>query len=259
MEFEALKDLAKTITRNKIKNIEVLGNPGKDQNRVELFYEAIISDKFKSEKELVRHFFKTYDTKNPSYLKLKNKLVHQLVNMAFFVDVNQPAFNDRFKAYFTAYRDFAAAVVFVTRNARKSAVYLLQLVLEQAVKYEFTDLAADVSRMLRTEFARSGGDHEKNHYYTSLHRKYEEKHRYDMLAFDYHETLVSYYLTNVLPIKRFINWLQNIIDELFPLTEIVDTSAFYYYTYTIGIIKFSSINDIVNALHLCDKALSILT
>jgi len=258
MEFEVLKDLANTITRNKIKNIEILGNPGKEQSRVDLLYDAITSDKFKSEKEIVRHFFKTYDTKNPGYLKLKNKLVHQLVNMAFFVDVNQPAFNERAKAYFTAYRDFAAAVVLITRNARKSGVYLFQLVLEQAVKYEFTDLAADVSRMLRREFARSGGDHEKNQYYTGLHRKYEEKRRYDMLALDYHETLVSYYLTKRSPNQEIHRLASDYYNELYPLAERVDTSAFYNYTYTIGIIKFSSINDIANALQLCDQALSIL-
>ncbi len=40
MEFEALKDLAKTITRNKIKNIEVLGNSGKKPTRLELLYEG---------------------------------------------------------------------------------------------------------------------------------------------------------------------------------------------------------------------------
>jgi hypothetical protein len=174
------------------------------------------------------------------------------------VDVNQPAFNDRAKAYFTAYRDFAAAVVFMTRNARKSGVYLLQLVLEQAVKYEFTDLAADVSRMLRREFARSGGDHEKNQYYTGLHRKYEEKRRYDMLALDYHETLVSYYLTKRSPNQEIHQLASDYYNELYPLAEKVDTSAFYNYTYTIGIIKFSSINDIANALQLCDQALSIL-
>jgi len=231
MEFEVLKDLANTITRNKIKNIEILGNPGKEQSRVDLLYDAITSDKFKSEKELVRHFFKTYDTKNPGYLKLKNKLVHQLVNMAFFVDVNQPAFNERAKAYFTAYRDFAAAVVLIARNAGKSGIYILQLVLEQAIKYEFTDLAADASRILRRDFARVAGDHEKNQYYTGLHRKYEEKRRYETIAMDYYETLISYYLTKRSPNEEIHKLATAYFDELIPIAEIVDTSVFYGNTY----------------------------
>lgn len=258
MEFEVLKDLAKTITRNKIKNIEVLGNPGKDQSRVELFYEAIISDKFKSEKGLVRHFFKTYDTKNPGYLKLKNKLAHQLVNMAFFVDVNQPAFNERAKAYFTAYRDFAAASILLLRNTGKSGLYVFQLVLEQAIKYEFIELAADTARILRREYARIAGDYEKNQYFTGLHRKYEEKRRYETLALDYFETLVSYYINKRSPNEETHRRATTYFDELLPLVERVDTSAFYNYTYNIGIIKYLAVNDIGNALQICNEALRIL-
>jgi len=257
MDFDVLKDLVQTITRNKIKNIEVLGNPGEEKSRVELMYDGISAGKFKSEEDIARHFFKS-DAKDPNYRKLKNKLIRQLVNTAFFVDVNQPAFNERAKAYFTAYRDFAAAVILITRNASKSGIYIFQLVLEQAIKFEFTDLAADVSRMLRREYARVGGDHEKNQYYTGLYRKYEEKKRYEMLAIDYHETLISYYLTKRSPNIEIHELASNFFDELFSLTEMVDTSSFYSLTYNIGIIKYSSVNDIENALHLCDQALNIL-
>lgn len=258
MEFEVLKDLAKTITRNKIKNIEVLGNPGKEQSRVELFYDAITSDKFKSEKELVRHFFKTYDTKNPGYLKLKNKLVHQLVNMAFFVDVNQPAFNERAKAYFTVYRDFAAASILLLRNTGKSGLYIFQLILEQAIKYEFIELAADTARILRRNYARIASDYEKNQYFTRLHRKYEEKRRYETLALDYFENLSSYYINKRAPNEEMHQYATMYFAELLPLVERVDTSAFYHYTYNIGIIKYLSVNDIGNALQICNKAIKIL-
>ena len=258
MDFDVLKDLVQTITRNKIKSIEVLGNPGEEKSRVEVMYDGISSGKFKSEDDVAKFFFKS-DAKDPNYRKLKNKLIRQLVNTAFFIDVNQPAFNERAKAYFTAYRDFAAAVLFMTRGAKKSGVHLLQLTLEQATKFEFTDLSADVCRMLRREFARSGGDFEKNQYFTNLHRKYEEKRRYDMLALDYHETLISYYLTKRSPNIDIHKLATAYYDELFPLLEVVDTSAFYNYTYTIGIIKYSSINDLEHAIELCDKALDVLT
>lgn len=258
MEFDVLKELVQTITRNKIKNIEVLGNPGEEKSRTELMYDGISSGKFKSEEDVAKHFFKS-DAKDPNYRKLKNKLIRQLVNTAFFIDINQPAFNERAKAYFTAYRDFAAGVLFMTRSARKSGVYLLQLTLEQAIKYEFTDLAADVCRMLRREYARSGGDFEKNQHFTAMHRKYEEKRRYDMLALDYHETLISYYVTKRSPNQEIHQLASTFYEELFPMMSIVDTSAFYNYTYTIGIIKYSAINDLENALKICNEALEILT
>lgn len=257
MDFDVLKDLVQTITRNKIKSIEVLGNPGEEKSRTELMYDGISSGKFKSEDDVAKFFFKS-DSKDPNYRKLKNKLIRQLINTAFFVDVNQPAFNERAKAYFTAYRDFAAGVVFMTRNADKSGIYIFQLVLEQAIKYEFIDLAADVSRILRRQYARGGGDHEKNQYYTNLHRKYEEKRRYESMAIDYYEELVSYYLTKRSPNELIHKKAVEYFEELLPLISIVDTSAFHSYTYYIGLIKYSSINDIEKALNLTNHALEIL-
>jgi tetratricopeptide (TPR) repeat protein len=47
-------------------------------------------------------------------------------------------------------------------------------------------------------------------------------------------------------------------DELLPLAKTVDTSSFYSHTYYIGLIKYSSINDIENALNLTNEALGIL-
>ncbi len=257
MDFDVLKDLVQTITRNKIKNIEVLGNPGEEKSRVELMYDGISAGKFKSEEDIARHFFKS-DAKDPNYRKLKNKLIRQLVNTAFFVDVNQPAFNERAKAYFTAYRDFAAASILMLRNTGKSGVYLFQLVLEQAIKYEFIELAADVARILRRDYARIAGDYEKNQYFTGLHRKYEEKRRYETLALDYNETLVSYYITKRSPNEEIHQRATTYFNELLPLADQVDTSAFYNFTYNIGIIKYLSVNDIEKALQICNEALKIL-
>ena len=257
MDFDVLKDLVQTITRNKIKSIEVLGNPGEEKSRTELMYDGISSGKFKSEEDIAKHFFKT-DPKDPNYRKLKNKLIRQLINTAFFIDVNQASFNERAKAYYTAYKDFAAASILMYRNTGKSGIYLFQLVLEQAIKYEFTELATDVSRILRRDYARIAGDPERSQYYGNLYRKYEEKRRYENLAIDYYETLSSYYITKRSPNENIHLRASEYYDELLPLIESVDTSTFYYYTYVIGIIKYMSANDIENALKVCNDALSTL-
>ncbi|MCC6280475.1 MAG: hypothetical protein IT262_07745, partial [Saprospiraceae bacterium] len=258
MEFEVLIDLAKTITRNKIKNIEVLGNSRGKKNRVELLYDGIISDKFKSERDVVRHLFNSYDTRNPSYLKLKNKLIHQLINSSFFVDVNQPSYNERAKAYYAAHKDFAAATILMSRNSEKSGLYIFQLVLEQAIKYEFIGLAADAARMLRWNYARSSSDYEKNSQYTDIHRKYEKIRYYENLVMEEYETLIRYYTVKRSPNKEIHNYATICFNRFFPMLEKVNTSSFHFYVYSIGIIKYWSANDIENTLKLCDDVLYIL-
>ncbi|MBK6994137.1 MAG: hypothetical protein IPH31_04155 [Lewinellaceae bacterium] len=110
MEFDALKDLVKTITRNKVKNIEVLGNPGEEGSMVEALYDAIAKDKVQSDEEAAKFLYgKNESPKSQAYLRMKGRLERNLLNTAFFVDVNQPMFNERTKAYYNCYRDFASA------------------------------------------------------------------------------------------------------------------------------------------------------
>ncbi len=47
-------------------------------------------------------------------------------------------------------------------------------------------------------------------------------------------------------------------EELLPLAEGVDTSAFYYFTFQIGVIKCFSVNNCSEALLICNRALDVL-
>ncbi len=258
MDFELLKDLAQTLTRNKLKQIEVLGNADQASSRTQVFFDGLLDNKFKSEEDIARFFFGQANAKDPNYRKLKNKLVRQMLNTVFFVDVNQPSFNERLKAYFACYRVFAAAFVVMLRGSDKAGIYLFEQVLEQSVKYEFIELCAEITRHLRTQTARITSDQKQHQLYVTLHRQYEEKRRLEMLALDYHEELVDYYLIRRSPNQEVRRLAEMYFNELMPLAEKADTSRFYYYTYQVGIIKNFAVNDCQAVLVLVDEALLIL-
>lgn len=257
MDFDVLQDLVKTITRNKIKQIEVLGNPGNEESRTEELYQGIYTERFKSEDEAAKHFFGT-DEKDPKYRKLRNRLIRQLINTSFFIDVQQPMFNDRGKALFNCYRDYSASYILRSCNAHKASVYLLQQLLEQTIKFEFTDITADVSRQLRQQSALSPGDLANHDKYSIIHRIYEEKRHWEAKAYDYSETLVHHYITGRSPSKDLHDLATKYFDELLPQAEVIDTMLFYVYTYKVGVIKYSAINDCQKIIEICDKALTIL-
>ncbi len=258
MDFELLKDLAQTLTRNKLKQIEVLGNPGQENSRSQLFFDGLLDDKFGSEEDIAGHFFGKRNAKDPNYRKLKNKVVRQMLNTVFFVDLNQPSFNERAKAYYACYRDFAAAFVLLLRGSGKAGIYLLEQVLEQAIKYEFIELITEIARHLRTQTARNPTDQKQHQQYVVLHRQYEEKRRLEMLALDYHEELVDYYMVRRSPNEEVKRLATDYFDELIALAVKADTSRFYYYTYQIGIIKYFAGNDCQSVLELVDQALPLL-
>ncbi|MEQ1743932.1 MAG: hypothetical protein ABMA02_00775 [Saprospiraceae bacterium] len=257
MEFEVLKDLVQTITRNKIKNIEVLGNPDSEKNLISEMHEGIFKGQFASDNEAARHLYGTNE-KDPNYKKLRNRLIRQLINTSFFVDTNLPQYNERGKASFTCYREYAAAYIIWSKDATKASHYLLQQLLEQTIKFEFTALTADICRLLRHQSALSPGDQVSHEKYTILHQLYEEKRYWEAKSFDYTETLNHHYITRRSPSKEVNALASQYFDELFPHLASVGTIQFQIQTYHIGLIKHFSANDCKSALALCDEALNLL-
>ncbi len=258
MDFDALKDLVKTITRNKVKQIEVLGNAGEEGSLVEALYDAISRDKVQSDEEAAKLFYGEGESqKSQAYLRLKGRLERNLLNTAFFVDLNQPMFNERSKAYYNCYRDFAAAYILLGREARRPGIHLLEQTLEQAVKYEFVELAAEIARRLRME-SRGLGNQMMHEKYSKIHHEYEEKRRLEMLALDYIENLINYYFVRRSPSKEIHDLASAYQEELLPLARIADTSQFYNYLGQIGIIKCLAVNNCKEALQICDETIEIL-
>ncbi|MCC7465088.1 MAG: hypothetical protein IT261_02400 [Saprospiraceae bacterium] len=258
MDFDALKDLVKTITRNKVKQIEVLGNPGEEGSMVEALYDAIAKDKVGSDEEAARLMYgKNESPKSQAYLRLKGRLERNLINTAFFVDVNQPMFNERTKAYYNCYRDFAAANILFVREATRPGIDILEHLLEQTIKYEFTELTAEVASRLRREYSRVGSValHER---YAKIHREYEEKRRLEMQALEYFENLINYYIVRRSPNEETHQLASTYYDELQPLSSKADTCQYHFHTAQIGIIKYLSVNDCTKALAICDEALALL-
>ena len=260
MEFDALKDLVKTITRNKVKNIEVLGNPGEEGSMVEALYDAISKDKVQSDEDAAIFLYgKDESPKSQVYLRMKGRLERNLLNTAFFVDVNQPMFNDRAKASFNCYRDFAAVMILLSREATKSGIDVLERLLEQTIKYEFIELTAEISSRLRRSYARVIGSANMHERYAKIHREYEEKRRLEMLALEHFESLINYYIVRRSPNEEIHQYATEYYNELYPLISKADTCQYHFHTAQIGIIKHLSVNNCVETLKVCDEALSILT
>lgn len=256
MDFIVLKELVKFVTLNKVKEIDIFEGKKHGESRLTQLYDGIAQNRFSTEDEAAQFFFgATSDSHNPNYRKLHQRLVRQLINTVFFVDVNQPVFSDMAKAFHQCQAEFAAANILYIRNMSFVAIFILERILEPIQRYEFVELGADVARMLRREYSRTHSNLSKHTYYDKLYRTYEEKRRLEHLAGDYHEALISYYIEHRVPDKEIHDKALLFYEELLPYENIVCTSKFYSYLYHINIIRFFSINDCENALLVCEQCL----
>jgi hypothetical protein len=257
MEFVALKELVRTITPRKMRNIDILGYTSAEDAPLSALYEGIANGKISSDEE-ARVAILGAGASKKSYNALRSRLIRQLINSAFLVDPHHVWQTDRLEAYHHCLMDIAAANVPSLRNTSLVVVELLERVIQYATKYEFPYMGADAARLLRLEYGRMQSDPQKHNYYAGLHRKFEHARQWDVKAWDYHENLIHYYIHRSIPDKEIYKKAAAYFEELHPHLSTVDTSEYYHKTYEIGMIQHFAINDCRTVFNLCDELLGII-
>ena len=181
MDF--LKELSFVVGKNKVKQIEVIGNRNKSSSLVTKLYNGIIEGKYLSEEDAALDLYQD-SPDNINYKKLKYRLQKKLHNSLFFIDVNQAQFNELQKAYYTCYKDYATYKILVGRFARHSANVLAKKILVQTVKYELTDLTVLVLNNLIYHEARIGEN-------LSRYKKYTKKYKYYIKVLKYELKIIE--------------------------------------------------------------------
>jgi len=256
MDFEILKELVNSINRNKVKKIEVVGNPNNSDILTERLYQGILSGAIESDESATQTFYQTRDVHDARYRRVRYRLVRQLLQTALFVDRNQPAFTERMKAYHQCYADYAAANILYIRNAKRPAIWFMEQTLHLAIKYEFIDLCVDTTKFLKLYNALANP--KKHHYYTIQHENFSEQQQRELQAASCYNQLVRYYVSNRSPNAKINLLATQLSVELALLKAKKNTIQFSYYTYQVGIIGHLALNDNAAAIALSSEILGLM-
>lgn len=258
MDFKDLKELVSFLTKNKAKNIEVLGNMGSDEaSLLNSLYEGITKGRYDSDFDAAADIYKA-GPRDKKYVKLKNRLIKLLVNTTFFLDSNETQYSDYSKAYFSCFRDYTAAYFLFRIGVFGPSVSLLHQTLEPAMHFEFTDLVSNIARLLRRYYSVVSIDPGLYKKMSDLHRDWEKKRSYEMEALENYEFVISHYMTGRSTSQEVYNHTSEVFPGLFSKLKEVDTMMYYFWVYNIGLAMYMSVNDARNALIVCNEALEIL-
>ncbi|MEQ8702745.1 MAG: hypothetical protein RIC19_02435 [Phaeodactylibacter sp.] len=158
MRFAELISLAKVVSRNKIKQVDVLGKTPVEHSNIEQLYRELQQDKYKTEEAASSAFFGKSRYRRHYFNRLKRKLREKLVNALFLIDLSQPGFSEYQRAYYSCYRYAAAVQILITGYSRKVAISLANMTLRKAVKYEFTDIILQMAKILRYHYGAMEGE-----------------------------------------------------------------------------------------------------
>jgi hypothetical protein len=145
----ALQELIHIVTKYKRKEVKVLGYNPDANDRFETFYNLLASGKLSTNDDAARHFFGPgKDGTHTEYRNLRNAFFKRLVNTFFFIDVKKAEFNDAQAALHTCFRNMAAVKMLAARGARHAAHEISEKTIEQALKYELTEVVLELARNL---------------------------------------------------------------------------------------------------------------
>lgn len=253
--MQDLHELAQIVTRNKLRDIELISTPeAGNSSKLWEFYEALQDNKFVTDEDASLYFYNSTDS-NSSYRKLRNNLKNRLINSVFFINVKQASYTDRERAYYECYKDWAAAKILFAKDARVSGIGLCHKLLNLAIKFEFTDLALDVARMLRLHYGTMEGDIKKMDYYHEICLKYEDIWQKEGLAEWLYIDLVSRYVHNKATKGKIHQAAKKSYAQLKDALEKYDTYKLQLCGILLQTIVYTSIHDYKNTIQVCEKAI----
>ena len=254
--MDILKELVSVVTRFKVRKINIITRDSDTPTMVREFYEGLVEDKFQTDEDAADYFYDSSDSKKKSsYKKLKSNVRNRLINTVFFIDVKQPFYNEQQRAYYTCYKEWAAAKILIGKSARNAGNYLCQKILPKAIKYEFTDIVLDVSRSLRYHYGIFEQNLKRFDYYNALAKKYFEISQAENLAEELYIALVSKYVNNHSQNANTPKIALEFAEQLKEPMEKYDSYRLHLFGNFIKITASMSTNNYAETIEVCAKAL----
>ena len=240
--MDTLKELSLILTRNKAKSIEVLDVKKHKESKINEFYYALSNNDFETDKAAAEHFYPGKQS-DSNYRKLKASLKNRMINSLFFIDVKKSRYTDRQSAYYECYKDWAAANILLGKNAYISCVELCNKTLRYAQKYEFTELARDISKVLRLHYGAQIGDAKNYRLYRNLFEEYDEVCRWEDRAERQYSDLMIEYVNNKSSKEHLFEDAQKYVGILEKPMNEIDSYRLHLYGNLIQLIMHSIKND----------------
>lgn len=252
-----LKELIALIEKHKVKRVEVIGSPSNYSSKLEKLYSGIHDGEISNDDEAQKELYKDSNS-NSAYSKLKQRLFSRLLNTLFFIDLNQPGFNEIQKAYYSCYKELAATKILIGRGVRSVAIPLLEKVLRKADKFEFTDIALDAARALRGHYGTIVGNYKKYVDYKTKVRKYKEVLEAELLAEEYLGDLTIDFVGSRVKKPELRVLAMEYTSELRRYTDKYNSYRLNLIAFLVYTVSYQISNDYVSAIKVCKEAIKRL-
>ena len=258
-KLEEIKSLATLISRNKVKQIDVIGNSETATHQASMLYNHIVSGEIEEDSQIIATFFADKDPKNAAFYcrRLKRKLTNRLINTLFFIDINQPNFNKYNQAFYTLYKQAAAVKIMLANFARPAAIQLAEEAIKKAIQFELTDVVFSLAEILSRHYATIDGNSKKFKEYDALCQQYFAILSAEHMASSYYNQLRIHFTKAKSFQPEAVEDARVYSEKLKELIEKGELESFNlrYFSFLVHAIRYEVTNDYQPLLEVCEEAL----
>ena len=253
--MDSLVALVKLLSKQKLKQIEIITEDVKLSPKTKLLYEGIKNGEFKNDEDASQKIY-GLNPNNSSYKKLKYRLTQRLLNTLFFIDIQAYSKSEYQKAFNRAFKNWSAAMILRDKGVNSVSIELFELVLKTTLKYDMIELSLIILKELKLYY----GMFTNNRYkYNTYSKKYKDIQNLFLLKSAAEELYIKtgQYVTKSKSYEynEEIKEIEKEAEKIYDKVNTVDSfhTRYYYYNsfYYIKLIK----KDIEGQIAICRVAL----
>ncbi|MCF8246898.1 MAG: hypothetical protein K9J37_10540 [Saprospiraceae bacterium] len=249
-----LLEVSKIISKKKIRKIEIFDSAAIDNkgSKFTEFYEALMADRFKNDRDAASLLYNCSPT-HDKYRQLKSRFRKRLMNTLFFIDQAQPNVTGYDRAHFSCHRDWTLVKILMSNGATTSAEELARQVLLVGLRFKFSDIILNCSRILR-QSAAAAGDEKSFVEYDGYIKEFTEIFLAEIRSEELHQRVLMAYGQPVEELEGIRETIQGYCDALVSLSEIHDSPVVFYNMFLVWTYQYELLSDYENMLLICAQA-----
>jgi len=249
-----LIEIVKIATRRKASRIELLDDTAlrAKNSKFREMYEGIESGQFKNDRDAAAQLYGA-DPGDARYRQLKSRFRRRLLNTLFFIDIKKPDAADYTSAFFTCNKEWALVNILLQNKGLAPAADLAQQILTTALKYRFSDVILNCSRILR-EYAALNANEKAFEQYDAYFREYTKILAAEIRSEELYQRVLMQHYRPTERTNDFQRRLDAYCNELIQLSENDQSPVVNYHMYIVWVMRYEMAKEYTAMLEVCAQA-----
>lgn len=249
-----LIEIVKIASRRKASRIELLDDTTlrAKNSKFREMYEGIENGQFKNDRDAAAQLYGA-DPGDARYRQLKSRFRRRLLNTLFFIDAKKPDAADYTSAYFTCNKEWTLVNILLQNKGLVPAADLANQILTTALKYQFSDVIVNCSRILR-EYAAFNSDEKAFEQYGAYLRDYSKILAAEIRSEELYQRVQMHHYRPTAPSDDFETRLDAYCNELIQSSESHHSPVVNYHMYIVWIMRYEMAGAYGAMLEVCTQA-----